>query len=126
MVVCRHRVAVVDDDEFVRKALQRLLRASEFDTDTYPSGREFLDSLQHAVVPDCLVLDVQMPGMNGLALQYELARAGTRLPIVVITGHDAPGMETRCLAAGARAYLRKPLEAKTLLAAIHDAISLAH
>ena len=110
----------------VRRALQRLLRASDFDTETYASGREFLNSLRQTAVPDCLVLDVQMPGMNGLALQYELARVGTRLPTVVITGHDEPGMETRCLAAGALAYLRKPLEAKALLAAIHDAISLAH
>jgi FixJ family two-component response regulator len=121
MARSRHRVAVVDDDASVRKALQRLLRASDLDADAFGSGQEFLDSLP-AAVPDCLVLDLQMPGMNGLALQRELAQAGTRLPTVIITGHDEPGMEARCLAAGAGAYLRKPLDERTLLAAIEDAI----
>jgi FixJ family two-component response regulator len=121
MARSRHRVAVVDDDASVRKALRRLLRASDLDADAFGSGQEFLDSLP-AAVPDCLVLDLQMPGMNGLALQRELAQAGTRLPTVIITGHDEPGMEARCLAAGAGAYLRKPLDDRTLLAAIEDAI----
>jgi FixJ family two-component response regulator len=119
------RVAVVDDDESVRKALQRLLRASDLDADTFASAQDFLGSLQQAILPDCLVLDLQMPGTSGLDLQRQLVRAGLRLPIVVITGHDEPGMRARCLAAGARAYLRKPLEAGTLLAAIEAAITPA-
>ena len=119
------RVAVVDDDESVRKALQRLLRASDLDADTFASPQDFLGSLQQAILPDCLVLDLQMPGTSGLDLQRQLVRAGLRLPIVVITGHDEPGMRARCLAAGARAYLRKPLEAGTLLAAIEAAITPA-
>ncbi|MGH6912516.1 MAG: response regulator transcription factor [Geminicoccales bacterium] len=121
MVQPRRRVAIVDDDHSVCKALRRLLRASDLDAETYSSGRDFLDSLR-ATIPDCLVLDLQMPEMNGLALQRELARAGIRLPIVVITGHDEPGMQARCLAAGAAAYLRKPLDGGMLLAAIDDAI----
>jgi FixJ family two-component response regulator len=121
MVQSRRRVAIVDDDHSVCKALARLLRASDLDADTYSSGRDFLDSLR-STVPDCLVLDLQMPEMNGLALQRELARARIRLPIVVITGHDEPGAQARCLAAGAGAYLRKPLDDKTLLAAIESAI----
>jgi FixJ family two-component response regulator len=68
---------------------------------------------------------LQMPGMNGLTLQRELARAGRHLPTVIITGHDEPGMQARCLAAGAGAYLRKPLDGKALLAAIEDAINAA-
>ena len=84
----------------------------------------FSKSLQTSA-PDCLVLDLQMPEMNGLALQRELGRAGIRLPIVIITGHDEPGMQARCLAAGAAAYLRKPLEERTLLAAIEAAINPA-
>jgi FixJ family two-component response regulator len=121
MVQSRRRVAIVDDDHSVCKALARLLRASDLDADTYSSGRDFLDSLR-STVPDCLVLDLQMPEMNGLALQRELARARIRLPIVVITGHNEPGAQARCLAAGAGAYLRKPLDDKTLLAAIESAI----
>lgn len=120
----RRRVAVVDDDPSVRKALQRLLRASDHDADAFGSAQDFLDSLP-ASIPDCVVLDLQMPGMNGLALQRELAQAGRRLPSVIITGHDEPGMQARCLAAGAGAYLRKPLDSKALLAAIEDAINAA-
>jgi FixJ family two-component response regulator len=71
------------------------------------------------------VLDLQMPGTSGLDLQRQLVRTGPQVPTVVITGHDEPGMEARCLAAGARAYLRKPLEAGTLLAAIEAAIDPA-
>jgi FixJ family two-component response regulator len=125
MVKTRHRVAVVDDDESVRKALQRLLRASDLDADTFASAEDFLASLPHAQVPDCLVLDLQMPGTGGLDLQRQIGRAGLQLPVVVITGHDQPGMEARCLAEGASAYLRKPLEAATLLAAIAVAIDPA-
>jgi FixJ family two-component response regulator len=122
MVKTRRRVAVVDDDESVRKALQRLLRASDMDADAFGSAEDFLASLPQAPPPDCLVLDLQMPGTSGLDLQRQIVRAGLGLPIVVITGHDEPGMQARCLAAGARAYLRKPLEAETLLAAIEAAI----
>jgi FixJ family two-component response regulator len=122
MVKLRRRIAVVDDDPSVCKALARLLRASDLDADAYGSAQQFLESLQTSA-PDCLVLDLQMPAMNGLALQRELGRAGMRLPIVVITGHDEPGMQARCLAAGAAVYLRKPLEERTLLAAIEAAIN---
>jgi len=121
MVKPRRRIAVVDDDPSVCKALARLLRASDLDADAYGSAQHFLESLPTSM-PDCLVLDLQMPEMDGLALQRELGRAGIRLPIVVITGHDEPGMQARCLAAGAAAYLRKPLKEKTLLAAIEAAI----
>jgi FixJ family two-component response regulator len=125
MVNPRRRVAVVDDDESVRKALQRLLRASDLDADTFASAEDFFASLPQARQPDCLVLDLQMPGTGGLDLQRQVVRAGLQLPIVVITGHDEPGMQARCLAAGASAYLRKPLEAGTLLAAIEAAIEPA-
>jgi FixJ family two-component response regulator len=122
MVRSRSRIAVIDDDPSVCKALARLLRASDLDANVYGSAQQFLESLETSA-PDCLVLDLQMPDMNGLALQRELGRAGRRLPTVIITGHDEPGMRARCLAAGAAAYLRKPLEANTLLAAIEAAIS---
>src|ERR1044072_8524282 len=82
----RHRIAIVDDDHSVRKALQRLLRSINLDADAYGSGREFLAALSGAM-PDCLVLDLQMPEMNGLELQQQLAESGVRLPVVVITGH---------------------------------------
>jgi FixJ family two-component response regulator len=120
----RHRIAIVDDDYSVRKALQRLLRSINLDADAYGSGRDFLAALDHAM-PDCLVLDLQMPEMNGLELQQQLAESGIRLPVIVITGHDEPGMRAQCMAAGASIYLRKPLDDKVLLQAIKDAIAAA-
>jgi FixJ family two-component response regulator len=120
----RLRIAVVDDDESVRKALKRLLRAANLDADTFASGREFLDSLP-AQVPDCIVLDLHMPGMNGLDIQRQLARGALRVPIVVITGHDEPQTRAQCLSAGAAAYLRKPLDDEALLDAIHRAAGVA-
>jgi FixJ family two-component response regulator len=116
----RLRIAIVDDDESVRKALKRLLRAANLDADTFASGRDFIDSLA-AQVPDCIVLDLHMPGMNGLDVQQQLARSGLQLPIVIITGHDEPLARAQCLTSGAAAYLRKPLDDKALLDAIHRA-----
>jgi FixJ family two-component response regulator len=116
----RLRIAVIDDDASVRKALKRLLRAANLDADTFASGKDFLDSLA-AQVPDCIVLDLHMPGMNGLDVQQQLARSGLQLPIVVITGHDEPMARAQCLSAGAAAYLRKPLDDEALLDAIHRA-----
>jgi FixJ family two-component response regulator len=120
----RLRVAVIDDDESVRKALKRLLRAASLDADTFASGGEFLHSLA-TQLPDCIVLDLHMPGMNGLDVQQQLARSGLRVPIVVITGHDEPQARAQCLSAGAAAYLRKPLDDEALLDAIHRAAGVA-
>jgi FixJ family two-component response regulator len=116
----RLRIAVVDDDESVRKALKRLLRAANLDATTFASGRDFLNSLA-AQLPDCVVLDLHMPGMSGMDVQQQLAGSGLRLPVVIITGHDEPETRSRCLSAGAAAYLRKPLDDETLLDAIHRA-----
>jgi FixJ family two-component response regulator len=120
----RHLIAIIDDDRSVRKALQRLLRSADLDADTFGSGQEFLDSVD-GDPPDCLVLDLQMPEMNGLELQRQLIQSGRRLPTIVITGHDEPGMEAQCMAAGASGYLRKPLDDKVLLDAIRHAIETA-
>jgi len=110
-------VAIVDDDSAVRKALARLLCASAIEARTFSSGREFLDSLPSGT-PDCLIVDLQMPEMTGLELQLELARTGARLPTIVITAHNDVGLRERCLAAGAAAYLLKPLDEGTLITTI--------
>lgn len=120
----RRRVAIVDDDRSVRRALRRLLRSADLDAEAYGSGREFLAVLARNP-PDCLILDLQMPDMSGLELHQRLAESGVRLPVIVITGHDQPGMQARCIAAGIATYLRKPLEDETLLAAIDAAIAKA-
>jgi FixJ family two-component response regulator len=120
----RHRIAIVDDDHSVRKALCRLLRSADLDASAYASGREFLDALQNAV-PDCLLLDLRMPDMSGLELQRHLTGIGMALPTIIMTGHDEPGLRADCLAAGARNYFRKPLDDRALLEAIDAAIAHA-
>jgi FixJ family two-component response regulator len=121
MIRQRPLIAVVDDEESVRKSLRRLLVASELDATVYASGQEFLDSLG-ARQPDCLVLDLQMPGLTGLEVQRALARARVRFPTIIITAHDEPETRARCLAAGAVAYLCKPLHDELLLDAITTAV----
>jgi FixJ family two-component response regulator len=118
----RPRVAVVDDDLSVRRALERLLRAAGFDAVIFASAHElfyFLES-QHA---DCLVLDLHMPGMNGLEVQRRLSQCGYRVPVIVVTGHDEPQSRSQCLSAGAAAYFAKPLDDKALLGAIEAAMT---
>ena len=113
-------VALVDDDESVRKAVGRLLRLACQEVDVYSSGSEFLAGL-HAAVPDCVVLDMYMPVMSGLDVQAALAERCPGLPIVFITAHDDPVAEQRALEAGAAAFLHKPFSEQQLLSAIATA-----
>ena len=115
-------VAVVDDEESVRKALQRLIRSSGFDVETFGSGAEFLTSMQHHE-PACVVLDLHMPGVNGFDVQDELNQARVQLPVVVITGHDTPSARTRVMNQGAAAYLCKPVDESMLMRAINEALA---
>jgi len=110
-------VAIVDDDPAVLKALARLLSARSFVTRTYLSGPQFLVSLPDGV-PDYLIVDLQMPEMNALELQHDLARRGIRIPTIIITAHDEAGMRERCKSAGAIAYLPKPVHYTELVMAI--------
>ncbi len=120
----RPLVAVVDDEESIRKSLRRLFLAAQLDAVVYASGQEFLDSLR-VRQPDCLVLDLQMPGLTGLEVQRTLTGVGVRFPTIIITAHDEPETRARCLAAGAAAYLCKPLHDEMLLEAIADVIDRA-
>ena len=114
-------IAVLDDDAFVCKALQRLLRSADLNVETYSSGSEFLRSLaSHA--PDCLVLDLHMPELNGFDVQVELQRMGASIPVVAMTGHDTPESRARALGNGAKAYICKPIDDNVLLGAISTAI----
>ena len=89
--------------------------------ETFPSGTELLESLK-SHQPDCLVLDLHMPQVNGFAVLTRLAEAGIRLPVIVITGHDSYETRTRTLTGGVSAYLRKPVDDEALLKAINHAI----
>src|SRR5262249_53194062 len=107
-------VFVVDDDPSVRTALSRLLGSAGLKAETFASAQEFLDR-RPAEAPGCLVLDVQMPGLDGLGLQRALNEAGRALPIVFITGHGDIPMSVRAMKAGAVDFLPKPLDDQALL-----------
>jgi FixJ family two-component response regulator len=121
MTAARLRIAVVDDEESVRRAFARMLIASLFDVDVFASGQEFLDSLDKGH-PDCIVLDLQMPGLTGREVQRQLAIDHVRVPIIVVTAHDQPTLREQCLADGAAAYVAKPLQRERLVNLIKDAI----
>jgi FixJ family two-component response regulator len=113
-------IAIVDDDPSVLKALARLLRARAFEAKTYASARDFLAALPDGL-PECLIVDLQMPEMSGLELQRHLSRKGIHIPTIVITAHNEAGARERCESAGAAAFLSKPLQDTSLLAAIDEA-----
>jgi FixJ family two-component response regulator len=116
------RVAILDDDASVRTAISRLLRTSAFGVDRYGTSAELFNALP-TNPPDCLVLDLQMPGLNGIEVMQYLNRTKVQIPTVMITAHDELGVRESCLAAGARAYLRKPLDGDELLRAIAAAMA---
>jgi FixJ family two-component response regulator len=118
------RVAIVDDDSSVRKALARLLGAHCFETNTYESASDFLKSVA-INRPTCLVLDLHMADITGLDLQRYLRRAGIEIPTIVITAYDEPGIRERCHHAGAAAFLIKPLDSTILIGAINAATGRA-
>jgi FixJ family two-component response regulator len=114
-------IAVVDDEESVRKAIVRVLCAAGLPARGYTSGLEFLETW-HFNRPECLVLDLQMAGLSGIEIQRELKIAGAQFPIIIITAHDAPQLREDCLKGGAAAYLCKPLDVDVLVNAIRIAI----
>ena len=120
MVKTPIRVAIVDDEPAVRTALARLLGASSFETRTYGSAREFIDSIRGGE-PECLVVDVHMPDFTGLDLQRYLNRMNTKIPTIVITAFDDVGIRERSATSGAKAFLTKPLHGQTLIDAILSA-----
>ena len=124
MTKTRLLIAVVDDDPPVRKALMRLMRSAGLSVETFASGAEFLKSIETRL-PDCVVLDLHMPHMNGFNVQTSLAGKYAAVPVIIITGHDLPQARERAMASGASAFLRKPVHDRTLLDAISAATSCA-
>ncbi|MCC7325656.1 MAG: response regulator [Burkholderiales bacterium] len=120
-MINRARVAVVDDNPFVLRGLRRLLASAGFAVETYGTGADFMHAVT-IVEPDCIVLDLHMPGTSGFDVQARLAQTGCATPVIVITGDDTPEAQSRALRLGAAAYLSKPVDEATLLAAIADAL----
>jgi FixJ family two-component response regulator len=110
-------IAVVDDEESVRNAMVRLLRAADYPARGFASGDEFLQSWR-TDRPDCLVLDLRMPGLSGMDVQRALNRTGAHLPVVIVSAHDSPSAREECLREGAVAYLCKPVDERVLLNAL--------
>jgi len=118
-------VFVVDDDVSVRESLESLIRCAGWQAETFSSAQEFL---AHPRVdgPSCLVLDVSLPGLNGLDLQKRVAAARTDMPIIFITGYGDVPMTVQAMKAGAVEFLTKPLRDDVLLSAIRNAIERSH
>jgi len=120
----RSFVAIVDDEESVRRALLRLLRAANMDAEAFASGEAFLSSLDK-IRPDCVVLDLQMPGLTGRDVQKRLISMHINLPVILITAHDDMVTQQQSLSDGAASYLRKPLRGDLLVRSINESIARA-
>src|SRR5882672_2246428 len=114
-------VFVIDDDELVRAAIQGMLKSVGLRSQTFATPQEFLCS-KRADGPSCLVLDVRLPGVNGLDFQRDLADAGIRIPIIFITGYGDIPMTVKAMKSGALEFLTKPFRDQDLLDAIHQAL----
>jgi FixJ family two-component response regulator len=115
-------IAVLDDEPEMRKALRRLLSCHNFAVEEYACGKDLLVSLE-SHRPDCLLLDLHMPDLNGFGVLEALRGRSCGLPTIVITAHDEPGLAERMRALGASAYFKKPVDQSTLFPAIEAAIS---
>jgi FixJ family two-component response regulator len=120
-------IAIVDDDESVCHAIKGLVRSLGMGANTFASGQEFIDFIE--AMPsqrfDCVILDVQMPGLNGLDVQDRLKKRGNRFPTIFITAHDEVNVRERALAAGAAAFLSKPFNAELLIKTLRAAVKLS-
>ena len=114
-------VFIVDDDPAVLKSLSRLLRANQVNVVTFGSPQEFLERYDPHT-PGCLVLDVAMPGLNGLELQEALRVKGSAIPIIFLTGHGDIPMSVQAMKGGALDFLTKPVHDKDLLKAVEAAL----
>ena len=121
------RVAVVDDEEPICRALRRLLQAAGFDVRTFTGGAQFLASLKQPQLtehkPDCVVVDIHMPQVSGFDVLATVSRMQPPIPVIAMTGRHREETRQAMLAAGAVAYLTKPIDEPTLLEALKAAIS---
>ncbi|MGA9964931.1 MAG: response regulator transcription factor [Terriglobales bacterium] len=114
-------VFVIDDDDLVRAAIQGMLTSVGLRSETFATAPEFLRR-KRPDGPSCLVLDVRLPGVNGLEFQHQLVDAGIRIPIIFITGHGDIPMTVKAMKSGAVEFLTKPFRDQDLLDAIHLAL----
>jgi FixJ family two-component response regulator len=117
-------IAIVDDDESVCRAIKRLVRSLGMMAEAYASGAEFVDLIEAlpSFQPDCVVLDVQMPGMSGIEVQAGIRRVRGSIPIIFITAHEDRAVRAQAMAAGATAFLRKPFNDALLVRTLDAAL----
>ena len=115
-------IYIIDDDLSVQRALNRLFRAHGLNSEPFLSAQEFLERELPADIVGCIILDIQMPGMNGLNLQEELVRRETCLPIIFITGHGTIPMSVQAMKKGAVDFLEKPFDTAVLLTLIQKSV----
>jgi two-component system response regulator FixJ len=120
----KHRslIAVVDDDESVREALENLISSVGLQVKLFASAEDFLGS-ETPSQTDCAILDVRLPGISGLELQKRLAAKGQTVPIIIITAQGDDKTQDEAVAAGAIAFLKKPFQEEVLLAALESALN---
>jgi RNA polymerase sigma factor (sigma-70 family) len=116
-----YTIFVVDDDQAMRNSLQWLIESTGMPVQTFASADAFLTAYQPESC-GCLLLDVRMPGMNGLELQAYLAQHHSRLPVIIITGHGDIAMAVKAMKAGAADFIEKPFDDENLLQSIHSAL----
>jgi FixJ family two-component response regulator len=114
-------ISIVDDDQAVREALQRMLRSHGFATAVFASAEQFLASGRPGN-ESCMILDVRMPGMTGFGLHRHLVSEGCRIPIILITGSPTSGERERAMSMGVVSYLTKPVDEGVLLETLHEAL----
>ncbi|WP_207061359.1 response regulator transcription factor [Motiliproteus sp. SC1-56] len=122
-VVAEKTVFIVDDDDAFRDSLGWLLESAEYRIQPFASGEAFLETYRGE--PGCLLLDIRMPGISGLALQQELNKTGFRLPIIVITGHGDIPMAVSAIKNGAVDFIEKPFDDQVLLEHVSRALTMA-
>ncbi len=115
-------IHVIDDDEAVRRSLALLLFSSGHAVETYASAESFLDAAPETM-GGCAVVDVRMPGMDGLQLQEQLTARGAHLPVVVVTGHGDVALAVRAMKAGARDFIEKPYTNERMIEAVSAALA---
>lgn len=118
----RRQIYLVDDDDAVRRSAGFMLKTSGFAVEPFASGVEFLKEVE-ALAPGCILLDVRMPGMDGLEVQRALGERGIAFPVIVLTGHGDVNVAVAAMKAGALDFIEKPFEKAVLLAALEEGFS---
>ena len=118
-------IFIVDDDSAIRDSLKFLLESEGLETEDFASGTEFMGQGRPRD-DDCIILDVQMPGMSGIEVLARLRRTGSISPVIIATSLPSPATTRRAYSAGAFRVLDKPFDSNALLGAVHEALHVAH